>query len=115
MVNLNIKFSDEEKSILQRFGGNYYEILSLIDGESYILNEYGDYSYNDCFKPTDNTYFMKQKYEKAVPYRVIKFSSYYLMETIDERGVWYKGRKDAIGNWEYECYSDSLQEAFESL
>lgn len=115
MYNLNINFSNDELCILQRFGGMHYEILSTIDGDSYILSDNGDYFYNDCFEPTENDYFKKQKYEKAIPNRVVKFSNYYLMETIEEEGIWYKGRKDRIGNWEYECYCDSLQEAFESL
>ena len=115
MVNLNIDFNDDEKYVLQRFGGKDFEILSMIEGESYILKENGDYFYNDCFKLTDNDYFMKQKYEKVTPYRIIKFYNYYLTETVEEEGVWYKGRKDVNGNWEYECYCDSLQEAFESL
>lgn len=115
MNNLNINFSDEEMRILQRFGGKYYEILSAIEGDSYILTDNGDYFYNDCFEPMDNDYFMNQKYEKAIPNRVVKFSNYYLMETIEEKEIWYKGRKDRNGNWEYECYCNSLKEAFESL
>ena len=33
----------------------------------------------------------------------------------EEINSWYRGRKDSNGNWEYDCVSDSLEEAFECL
>lgn len=50
-----------------------------------------------------------------IPYRIIKFYQYYLMNTKDEVESWYRGSKDNCGNWEYDCVSDSLEEAFECL
>lgn len=95
--------------------GSAFEVLSSIEGESFILQDGGQFSYNECFNRTEVEYFAQQRYNKTIPYRVIKFYSYYLMNTQDEKDVWYRGRKDKSGNWEYECYSDSLLEAFESL
>lgn len=37
------------------------------------------------------------------------------MNTKEERSIWYRGRKDANGNLEYDCYMESLEEAFMSL
>jgi len=116
MIALNTLFSEEEKSTLYKWAGDRYEILSYIEGESYILNNVqGTYRYNECFKPTDKKMFVSQKYEKAVPYRIVRFNDFYLMNTKDEKNIWYRGRKDANGNWEYICYSDSLEEAFSVL
>ena len=115
MIILNTHFSDEEKRILLQYAGDSYEILTKIEGDSYILSENGNYRYNECFCPTDNDFFAKQRYEKTIPYRIIKFYQYYLMNVEEKKDVWYRGHKDINGNWEYECYSDSLEEAFESL
>lgn len=37
------------------------------------------------------------------------------MNTEKERNIWYRGRKDTNGNIEYDCYVESLEEAFMSL
>lgn len=115
MIELNTHFSDEEKKVLLQCAGNAYEVLSSIDGDSYVLSDRGNYQYNECFYPTDIDFFVQQRYEKVIPYRIVKFYQYYLMNTQEEKEVWYRGRKDDGGNWEYECYFDSLEEAFESL
>ena len=115
MIKLSTHLTNEEKVVLSKCTGNKYELLSYIDGESYVLSEKGEYYYNDCFEITDIDFFLKQKYEKVTPYRIIKFYQYYLMNTKDEVTSWYRGRKDGNGNWEYDCVSDSLEEAFECL
>jgi hypothetical protein len=115
MIMLNTDFSNEEKDILKKYAGKAYDVLSSIEGKSYALNNIkGEYLYNDCFKPTTKTFFAKQRYEEVVPFRVIKFYQFYLMN-IKGENIWYRGRKDENGNWEYTCYSDSLEEAFECL
>ncbi|MDE6357937.1 MAG: hypothetical protein K2L15_05040 [Eubacteriales bacterium] len=115
MIKLNINFNDYEKNILTEYASNNYEILSSIDGDSFILNENGNLFYNDCFKLIDNEYINKQRYQKVIPNRIIKFYKFYLMEIQDERGMWYRGRKDDNGNWEYDSCFDSLEEIFDSL
>lgn len=115
MIILNTDFSSDEKEVLKKYAGNEYMILSSIDGKSYVLNNAkGNFQYNDCFKPTTKIFFAKQRYEEVIPYRIIKFYQFYLMN-IKGENIWYRGRKDASGNWEYTCYSDSLEEAFECL
>ena len=80
-----------------------------IERENFVLNEYGDYFYNECFEKTDIDFFAKQKYKKIIPYTIIKFYDFYLMNTKEERNIWYRGRKDANGNLEYDCYMESLK------
>lgn len=115
MFKLNTNFDEEEKKVIKEYGGENCEILSSVDGNSYILNEYGNLFYNDCFKKTDNVFLKQQRYEKVIPNRVIKFYNYFLMETNVEKGIWYRGRMDKNGNWEYDCCCDNLEEVFESL
>ena len=116
MVTLNTLFSEEEKAILYEWAGNAYEILSCVEGDSYVLNNVeGIYQYNECFMPTDKKFFSQQKYEKVIPYRIIRFYDFYLMNTEDEKNVWYRGRRDANGNWEYICCCDGLEEAISGL
>lgn len=115
MIVLNTQFNDDERKILEQCAGKNFEILSEISGDSFVLNLFGSLSYNECFDSISNEYFAKQKYEKVIPYRVIKFYNYYLMNLEEEKYIWYRGRKDSSGNWEYECYLDSLEEAFISL
>lgn len=112
---LNIEYNDYEKNVLYRFCKNDYEILSEVKGNIYILNDDGEYFYNECFNKTENNYLMNQKYEKATAFRMIKFYNDYIMESKEERGIWYRGRKDDGGNFEFECYFDNLEEAFSSL
>lgn len=115
MYKLNMDLTDDEKNVLVKCAGNDYEILSFVEGESFVLSENGNYLYNECFEMTDVEFFARQKYEKIIPFRIIKFYQYYLMNTEEERAIWYRGHKDTNGNWEYDCYSDSLEEAFMSL
>ena len=81
MIQLSTCFSDEETNVLSKYTGNNFEVLSYIEGVTYVLSENGEYCYNDCFDATDNDYFAQQKYEKVIPYRIIKFYQYYLMNT----------------------------------
>lgn len=115
MIQLSMYLSDEEKAVLSRYAGTEFELLPHIEGDSYVLSEKGEYCYNDCFDVTNTAFFAQQKYEKVTPYRIIKFYQYYLMNTKEEVYSWYRGRKDSSGNWEYDCVSDSLEEAFECL
>ena len=58
-----------------------------IESENFVLNEYGDYFYNECFEKTDIDFFAKQKYKKIIPYTIIKFYDFYLMNTKEERNI----------------------------
>lgn len=118
MIILNTDFNDEEKDVLLKYVGKEckeFEILSYVEGESYVLSDDGDYYYNECFETIEDPFFAQEKYEKLVPYRVIRFYHYYLLNCSDDENIWYRGWRDSNGNWRYYCYTDSLEEAFESL
>ena len=65
MIQLSTYFSEEEKEVLSKCAGSKFEVLSHIEGDSYVLCEGGEYSYNECFDMTDIDFFVQQKYEKV--------------------------------------------------
>ncbi len=113
MYKLNTNFTDDEKMIIGI--GYKVNIIEEIHGEVYILGGIEEYYYNQCFTNTDIEFFKSQKYEKATPYRAIKFYHYYLFEVSEEKGIWYCGRKDANGNFELTHYSETLEDAIVAL
>lgn len=115
MYRLSVDFSEEEKSIIKECLGEDGIVLDKFEYECYILNIYGEYYYNDCFTNTDNPYFMKWKFRKANPNRIIYVYNYFVMETLDERGEWYIGRQDENGNLEFDASYGDLENALVSL
>lgn len=59
--------------------------------------------------------YSDQKYRKVIPYRMIKFSDYYLMNPSDDKDIWYRGRKENKWKYEFDTYSESLEKILESL
>lgn len=41
---------------------------------------------------------------------MIKFYNYYLMYCDEDGGMWFRGRMDDNGNYEFDCGSESLEE-----
>lgn len=115
MIELSTFFSEEEKEVLKKYTGGDYEILTQVEGESYVLCDLGEFFYNQCFTPTETPSFKNQKYRLEIPHRILKVWHFYLMETTNKGNIWYRGRKDNNGNWEYDSYSDSLEEALDTL
>ena len=54
--------------------------------------------------------FKKQKYTIVEPKKMIKFCNYYLMYGDEDGGMWFRGRMDDNGNYEFDCGSESLEE-----
>ena len=113
---LNTIFSEEEKNTLLEHAGHIgegYIILDKFEYECFILCTTGEYYFNDCFEKTDNENWMKLRYDKAKPHRIIKFYDYYFVETLEEKGKWWRATQDKNGNLELTAYSENLGEAFE--
>ena len=69
---------------------------------------------NECFTKTDNSYSMK--YKLLTPVKMMCFNNYfYLMEAKEDVGIWYRGVLNSNGNYEFDCYADSLEEIIYSL
>ena len=115
MEKLCTKFSVSEKGAIENMCGNCYEILKKIDGNCYILCDDGDKFYNDCFAHSNNDFLSKQKYKLVKPIRAVKLNEIYLVEIKNEQGIWNRGRLDFNNNIELMCYSESLEDALESL
>ncbi len=114
MIRLTTKFIDSELQVLNELLGTY-EILTFVEGKFFALSEYGENSYFDCFECIEDDFFMQQKYELMKPKKVIKFYQYYIVETEEEPGIWYRGILRENGNYELDCCGDTLQEIIWSL
>ena len=108
-------FTDKERMTIEKYCGDNYVLLDSIEGDHYILNEEGELYYNDCFKSTINDYLKKQRYEQANPIRIIQFFHFYIMESNNDTGIWYRGNMIENRKYEYDIYGDSLEEIFYSL
>ena len=64
MYKLNTDLSNEDKRILTEYTNNDYEILPYIEGESFVLNDYGDYLYNECFEKTEIEFLQNRDIKK---------------------------------------------------
>ena len=54
MLELCTYYSEEEKEVLNKYTGGRYEILTKVEGESYVLCDFGELYYNQCFSPIEN-------------------------------------------------------------
>ena len=110
-----MKLTDEEKNYLNKLMGNDYLVITKVEGKCFSLNVNGTYTYNECFEQTSNPFFMKQRYELLTPIKMIKFFQFYLMESKEDAGVWYRGVLNNNGNYEFDCCAESLEEIISSL
>lgn len=119
MINLIHNFTETEKQALKIWQDNGLNILNKIDCKCYVINwnNKGEYNYISCFgKSNRNDYFEKDKtFDLVVPRRIIRYYQYYLMETMEQVGVWYVGEKQANGDIEFLWSFNSLEDAFDSL
>lgn len=114
-TNLSCNFTKLELDIIEKFCGKDYKIVDKLEGNHFILNMKGNLYYNDCFKETKNDFLANRKYEHANPNRIIKFYHYYIMETKNEIGLWYRGTELESMKFEYDICGESLEEIFDSL
>ena len=113
-MKLNMKYNENEKNVLEE-KLRMYEMLSSIEGACYVLDVNGKYNYNECFAPTSDDFFKNQKYQLVLPGKIVKFYNYYLMQSYEEMGLWFRGQKKSNGNYEFDCCADSLEEIIDSL
>lgn len=119
MTDLISIFTNTEKKVLEIWKDKELKVLSEINCKCFIINweNKGKYNYEICFgKSNNNDYFEKNKtFDIAIPRRIIKYYQYYLMETMEQLGIWFTGEKQVNGNLEFLWQFDSLEKAFDSL
>lgn len=108
---LNTNFSTEEIAVLRRNTYNQHIILNNTITECYILNELGEFRYEQCFEQSAIEEFQCKKYRKVKPNRIVQYQKYYFMESITEPKVWYRGIMHDNGNYEFDVFFNSLEEA----
>ena len=55
-------FTEEELDILKLYCEDKYEMVNEVDGESYVFDLDGKYSYDQCFKASNNGYYKEKRY-----------------------------------------------------
>ena len=73
MIELDKSYSNKELKALDEKFGTRYEIITNITGKCFVLDVNGEYEYNECFTPTQNDYFKRQRYQLVRPIKVVKF------------------------------------------
>lgn len=110
-----MNLSKKELEILKKTLGENYIIIDKVIGKCFALSIYGKYTYNDCFIKTTNEHFISRKYDLLTPNKMINFNDFYLLESKENPGIWYRGFLTQNGNYEFDCCADSLEEIIWSL
>lgn len=115
MIKLETIFSSDEERELIFWRDDKFKIYSSIDADCFILNEYGELTYEECFGAVTDEYLKKQCFERASPRRIIRYSDFYLMEDKNELGHWFVGWRQKNGAIQFLAGNESLADAFNSL
>lgn len=108
-------YTRDEMQTISYYCGDEVKILSEIENDCYVFDLHGEFSYNDCFEAAKNEYFASKKYNKVTPQKVFEFASYYIMKCEEYNNLWFKGRLDSNGNYEFTTNSEELYYLLESL
>ncbi len=115
MIKLNTSYDKNERLIIQKCADDSLEILSALDKQCYLLNVYGEFTFEECFGKTDSLIESEQRYKLAKLRRVLKYYKYYLIEDEDNIGEWYIGTEQKNGVIEGRTCCENLQFAFEII
>ena len=110
-----MNITKKEMKVINDLPGDKYLIMTQIDGKCYCLSGRGQYSYYECFEEKYDSFIGKQKYELLTPLVMIKYYHFYLMKPKEDPESWYRGFLKRNGNYEFDCYMDSLEELVYSL
>lgn len=131
MYKLETLFSENNVKLLKTFENDLkIKILTEADFECYILlgkiknNDTTTYRYDPkklyqfahCFGDY-KYYYNSEEYEyyHCVPKHIISFYQFYLVETADFPGEWYRAEPERNGNLMLTVYDDTLEEAINNL
>ena len=106
--------SNEEQELIKRYLGPEARIEESADGNCFILTEKGKYDYKQCFSERVDEWFEKRRYNSFTPTIIISVYGRYLCKDKEE-GLWYCGRRDSNGNYEFDSATETLEQMIESL
>ena len=115
MIQLSTVFNEEEQKVLDLWKDDKLIVMGSVDFKCYLLNMNGEFEYELCFGKTTSYVERHQRYNMAVPHKMIQYYHYYLLENQDELGEWYIGEMQKNGAVEFYSCCESLEYAFESL
>lgn len=90
-MNLLTTFSEEENREMRYLIGDDLKIFSSFNNDCYILNEYGELTYEQCFGIVENLQLKSQRFEKVIPRRMFRYFNFFFMEETLEKGHWFVG------------------------
>ncbi len=114
MIKLITSFSKEEELAMEVFKEDI-RVLSVLDKPCYLLNDFGKYTFEECFGKANNSIEREQRYKIAEPRRIIKIFHYYLIENEDLPGEWYVGSEQENGAIEGRAIWENLYIALRVL
>lgn len=115
MMQLSTVLSDAEQEVVDKWKDNNLVIMESVNFRCYLLSMIGELEYESCFGKTTNSIERKQRYNLAVPQKVIKYYHYYLLQNQGEISKWYVGEMQENGSVEFYKCCESLEYAFQSL
>lgn len=133
MYYLNSKLSETELNYLESIGLSNckeIEILRIFKNECYIQlqanieidpqNDRYDkkqiFPFSICFGDYEDPYNnIDYEYYRCKPKHIIRFFSYYLVESYDFPGEWYRASAERNGSLLLEVYDDTLEQAIGNL
>ena len=110
-----MNLTKEEIEVINSLLGDRCLVMTQIDGKCFALNRYGTYTYYECFEEIYDPVIMERKYVLLTPLVMIKYIDFYLMKPKEQPESWYRGFLSVNGNYEFDCYMDSLEELVYSL
>ena len=112
---LESNYTEDEMQTISFYCGDKVNILSEISNNCYVFDLNGQFYYNECFDAAKNEYFAKKKYNKVTPIKIFEFASHYILKCKEYDDLWFKGRLDTNGNYEFTTNSEQLTYLLESL
>ena len=128
--SLDNAFSKEELLVLDKLKyDSHVQILKAFDYECYLFLHKTDdnyigrkydknklFDFKECFGDYEDYYNDAiYEYYRCVPKHIIKFYQFYLIETFDFPGEWYRGDKTYNGNIMLTYYNDGLKELLDNI
>ena len=108
-------FTEEEMRLIAYYCGDEAKVLTEVENHCYVFDIKGKYLYNECFEKANSDYFASKRYNMVRPIKIFEFAKYYVMKCEEYDILWFKGRLDANGNYEFDTNSDELVYLLESF
>ena len=108
-------FSEEEKKELDYLNREKLIVYSAFSKPCFLLNDNGEFTYEQCFGTTESMYWRSQHFEKLTPRRIFRYYDFYFLEDVDEQGSWFVGFLQKNGAVQFLSGHSNLCDAIDSI